>query len=236
MGGGDASTSDVPAGFTGSPDPSDGMGSPHVAPSQGPTPQEEDSGRNSGLFGDVFSGLFGGGAAEDDAPTYPSYIAEDLKHAATEEALVARAALPLRTEEWIAEKAASKAEGRGPDLGLKFIYAWTLTKCLSSTEHRRGCSLLQALLEEDGYDYPDECALGIAQSHYYMGQLPPARHFCEVLLRMRPDSDRALKLHGAIRAAQASKAQGNAETAAVGGALLIAGLALAFAAGGKSKR
>ena len=101
-----------------------------------------------------------------------------------------------------------------------------------------GCSLLQALLEDDDYEYPDECAYSLAHVHYLYGDLRAARHFCESLLRMKPDSERALRLHALVRQAQGKKQDKAVEVAAVGGAVFlgVAGLALAFAAGGKGKR
>jgi predicted Zn-dependent protease len=113
-----------------------------------------------------------------------------------------------------------------------------LTKHPGGSERRLGCALLQALLEEDDYEYPDECAYGLAHTHYLHGELRAARHFCESLLRMKPDSERAQRLHALVRQATGQKHDKALEAVAVGGAVLlgVAGLALAFAAGGKGKK
>jgi hypothetical protein len=114
----------------------------------------------------------------------------------------------------------------------------TLTKHPGGSERRLGCSLLQALLEDDDYEYPDECAYGLAHTYYLHGELRAARYFCESLLRMKPDSERAQRLHALVRMATSQKQDKALEFAAVGGTVLlgVAGLALAFAAGGKGKR
>jgi NaMN:DMB phosphoribosyltransferase len=55
---------------------------------------------------------------------------------------------------------------------------------------------------------------------------------------MKPDSERAQRLHALVRQATGQKHDKALEAVAVGGAVLlgVAGLALAFAAGGKGKK
>eukprot|EP00613_Pedinella_sp_CCMP2098_P030507 CAMPEP_0171727418 /NCGR_PEP_ID=MMETSP0991-20121206/26301_1 /TAXON_ID=483369 /ORGANISM="non described non described, Strain CCMP2098" /LENGTH=247 /DNA_ID=CAMNT_0012321191 /DNA_START=1 /DNA_END=744 /DNA_ORIENTATION=+ len=171
------------------------------------------------------------------APTFPSYVSDDMRAAATQEAFLARDGLPARAEAWREEEAAALTEGRQPVKNLKFIYGWTILKACVEKEFRIGAALLQALLLDDDYPFPDECAYGLSSAYFFNGDLKMARHWCEYLLRIRPDSDRAIKLRVLIRGALAHRKSKAVEATAVGGALLVglAGVALALAAGGSRR-
>ncbi len=97
---------------------------------------------------------------------------------------------------------------------------------------------LTALIEVDSYSYPDDCIYGLALSGYLRGELTVSLRWCERLLRMRPGSERAQRLHQLVRAANIETREKSVEAVAIGGAIVvgIAGIALALAAGGKSKR
>jgi len=182
-----------------------------------------------------FLGMIFGGSGQE--PKCPDYVPDDLRLAFTQEADIAKGSLQARADEWQAEVAAARESRIPPDLTVKFVYAWTLSKCAGAAEQQQGCALLVQLLLEDGYEHADEVAYLLAHTNYLRGDLGSARHFCVSLLRMRPDSDRAQRLHALIRSAQSYKQEKSFEAAAVGGALLlgVAGLALAFAAGGKKR-
>jgi hypothetical protein len=215
--------------------PNNGAESRDVHSSEETTFQAAAAAENeSGGFASFFGAFLGQGEA---APSFPSYVAEELRVAAIEEAALARGAIVPRADAWKEEEGEALREGRPADLNLKFIYGWTLCKVCKEYEHRRGAAILQELLEDSAYSFPDECAYGLSFACYIQGNLQAARHWCETLLRMRPDSDRARKLHVLIRGAQGHRMDKTLEATAVGGAVLVglAGLALAMAAGGSRR-
>jgi hypothetical protein len=169
---------------------------------------------------------------------YPAWAPDEFVEAAKQEAAAAAEDLPQRSSSWQNEKRESAAAGRSPKFEMKFVYAWTCLKCRSNEDQRRGLLLMEELIEFDNYPHTDECAYALAHANYMRSDLKEARRWCEALLRMKPDSDRAQKLHGLIRTAQSVKQEQTLEAAAVGGAVIlgVAGIALAFAAGGGGKR
>jgi neutral trehalase len=81
-------------------------------------------------------------------------------------------------------------------------------------------------------------ARACAHTHYLHGELEATWYFYDSLLRTKSDSEQAQRLHALVRQATGQKHDKALEVVAVGGAVLlgVAGLALAFAAGGKGKK
>ena len=64
-------------------------------------------------------------------------------------------------------------------------------------------------------------ARACAHTHYFHGDLEATWNFCESLLRTKPDSERAQRLHALKRQATGQKHDKALEVVAVGGAVLL---------------
>jgi hypothetical protein len=207
-----------------------------------PPPAAEERSDGGGLWQAVFGvdGSFSSHGLPEPMKV-PDYVVEEFRTCALEEAAVAKEGLQELATAWLGEqeRVEEDAQGAPPlDLNIKFSYAWTLTKCPSRTERMTGVSLLKQLLDKDGYGYPDECAYALALTHYIHGDLPAARRWCEVLLRMAPDHPKGARLHALVRAAAAEKDRRQMEAVGVAGAVLAGavGFGIALAAAGNNRR
>jgi len=179
-----------------------------------------------------FFGLF------DNRVSLPSYLMDSEVVAAKEGFVLSKETLPKVTNNWKVERDKALIEKRQPNFALKFVYCWTLLKSEYIPERNLGKKIMLELIEKDGYEHIDECIYILAHSCYIGGEKNEARQHCETLLRMRPDSARALQLHSQIRNLQLKDQERNIETASIAGAVVlgVAGLALALAAGGGKRK
>mmetsp|Transcript_5092 Transcript_5092/g.11219 ORF Transcript_5092/g.11219 Transcript_5092/m.11219 type:complete len:142 (-) Transcript_5092:259-684(-) len=106
--------------------------------------------------------------------------------------------LPGAAKAWATEQDSAKAEGREPNLAVKFSLGWVLSKLESPTQRDAGIRLLTSL-EDSNYEHLDDVSYALAMAHTCSGDLEAAQaHVCR-LLRICPGHSKGADLHGRIR-------------------------------------
>jgi hypothetical protein len=178
-----------------------------------------------------FFGLF------DPKVSIPEYLNEEERLEVEESFKNARDCLQAQRVDWEVERDKAILEKRKPDLSVKFVYGWTLLNSERVSDRTQGKGIMTELIAQR--HHADECMYTLAHSCYTRGELVDARHHCETLLRMTPDSPRALNLHQLIRERQMKTKRDNTEAIAVAGAAValgFVGVALLAIAGGGGRR